>query len=411
MNSKLGYYKVADQIFHNKLQAILYANPTKADVTWHFNDEILDKVNWLQEPEPTVDHFYAARAKQIRENFDYVILMLSGGADSTNMLRSFLNNNLHVDEIIAGAPLSGLKNWTADITDKSANNTIAETTLAQFPLLNDIAQSHPTIKITLHDYFEEILEMKTDAWIYESSAHWIHYSGSTRHSLEKFTHIRNMAEAGKRIAVLYGIDKPIICRSETGNLYTVIMDPVVNVVTPHFKDKYPNVESVLFYYTPDLPEMMVKQAHDVCKWVYQPENSWVKDVMWDRSKPMEFNANVARGGNWQRYIIPCIYPAIATSRAAVWQAQKQGTGFRGGFQIDHWIHRLHSGSRIVQMVESDLLLFIKKIDMKYILTEDKADGFIRFYKYWRIGHESDFLPGIPSNINNTDISKTNLEKI
>jgi hypothetical protein len=44
MNTKLGYYKVGHHIFYNKLQAILYANPTKADITWHFNPDWAEKV-------------------------------------------------------------------------------------------------------------------------------------------------------------------------------------------------------------------------------------------------------------------------------------------------------------------------------------------------------------------------------
>lgn len=399
MNTKLGYYKVGSHIFYNKLQAILYANPTRADITWHFNNEIFDSYDWTNEPAVSLDVIYAERAKQIREQFDYLIIMASGGADSTNVIYSFLNNNIHVDEIIAAAPLSGLKNWNINLTDKSANNTVSETMVAQIPLINKISNSHPNIKITIHDYFEDILKMKTDEWIYESSAHWIHFSGSTRHSLDKFTHIRDMAEAGKKIGVIYGIDKPIICRAESGNLYTVVMDPVVNVVTPHFKDRYPNVESVLFYYSPDMPELMIKQAHEVCRWVYRPENAHAKSVLWDKSKSHAFNTNVERGSNWQRVIIPGIYPSIR-DQYRVWQAAKQGLGFRGGFQIDNWILQMYGQEKFVQMVESDLKLFIKKIDMKYIISEDKADGFIRFYHYWKIGHESKFIskPSIELNL-------------
>lgn len=403
MNTKLGYYKVGHHIFYNKLQAILYANPTKADISWHFNNEIFDNHDWTNEPPVSLDVIYAERAKQIREQFDYVIIMASGGADSTNVIYSFLNNNIHVDEIIAAAPISGLKNWNVNLADKSANNTVSETMMAQMPLMDKISKSNPNIKITIHDYFDDILKMKTDEWIYESSAHWIHFSGSTRHSLDKFPHIKDMAEAGKKIGVIYGIDKPIICRGESGNLYTVVMDPVVNVVTPHFKDKYPNVESVLFYYSPDMPELMIKQAHEVCRWIHKPENAHAKGVLWDKSKSLQFNTNVERGSNWQRSIIPCIYPSTRDQHS-VWQAAKQGLGFRGGFQIDNWILQMYGQEKFVQMVESDLKLFIKKIDMKYIISEDKADGFIRFYHYWRIGHESDFLPKAEFDLN-TDYSK------
>jgi hypothetical protein len=393
MNNKLGYYRVGHHVFHNKLQAILYANPTKADITWHFNEEVFDSCDWTVEPPVSLDMLYAERARQIREQFDYVIVMASGGADSTNVIYSFLNNDIRIDEVIASAPISGLKNWKVDLTDTSANNTITETMVAQIPLLDKLSKTHPNIKLTIHDYFDDIVNLKTDEWIYESSSHWIHFSGATRHSLDRISHIRKLAEAGKRVGVVYGIDKPIICRAESGNLYTVIMDPVVNVVTPHFKDRYPNVESILFYYSPDLPELLIKQAHEVCRWIYKPENAHAKSVLWDKSKSIEFNASVERGGKYQRVIIPCIYPSIE-ERFSVWQAKKQGLGFRGGFQIDNWILRMYKNERFVQLVESDLKLFVNKIDKKYIISDDKNDGFVRFYRYWKIGHESRFMPAM-----------------
>jgi hypothetical protein len=402
MNTKLGYYKVGHHIFYNKLQAILYANPTKADITWHFNNEIFDKYDWTIEPPVTLEMLYAERARQIREQFDYVIVMASGGADSTNVVKSFLDNNIRIDEIVAAAPVSGLKNWKINLNDKSANNTITETLVSQLPFLASISKTHPNIKLSIHDYFEDILEMKTDEWIYEAASHWIHFSGATRHSLDKFTHIKNLAEAGKKIGVVYGIDKPIICRGPSGNLYTVVADPLVNIICPHFKEKYTNVESIMFYYSPDLPELMIKQAHEVCRWNYRPENAHVKAILWDRSKPLAFNANVERGSNWQRAIIPCIYPAFK-DYSKNWQALKQGMGFKGGFQMDDWMFQLHGKERIVQQVESDLKLFNSKIDAKY--KHDGDDGFIRFYHYWRIGHENNFKPHPVEDINitSTDI--------
>jgi len=404
MNAKLGYYKVGDQVFYNKLQAILYANPTKADITWHFNNEVFDNCDWTVEPPVSLDALYAERARQIREQSDYVIIMASGGADSTNVLKSFLNNNIHVDEVVASAPLSGLKNWDVNLSDRTAANTITETMITQMPLMAELARTHPNIKLSLNDYFEDILQMKTDEWIYKFSGHWIHFSGATRHSLDKFTHIKDLAEAGKKISVVYGIDKPLICRGTAGGLYTVIGDPVANIICPHFKDKYPNVESVMFYYSPDLPELMIKQAHEVCRYNYRPENSHVKAVLWDRSKSAEFNSNLLRSSTWHRAIIPAIYPAVK-ERFGVWQAHKQGLGFQGGFEMDDWVMKLHGKEKFVQMVQSDLNLFVKDLDSKYKhpIGDNQYDGFVRFFHYWKIGHENDFIADPYKHINNHSI--------
>lgn len=389
MNKKLGWYTVNGNIFFNKIQAILYANETLANVEWNFNRDIMDKLDWITEPDMSLKDLYANRAKQIRDENDYVILMISGGADSTNMIYSFLNNNIRVDEIVAGAPFSGLNNWKFDRSDTTYHGMVSETKFAQLPLIEKISKSHPDIKITLHDYFEDMITLKTDEWLYDQLGHWIHLSGGTRHSLDKFTHIKNIAESGKKIAVVYGVDKPVICRSNSGNLYSVLMDTATTIVTPHFKDKYPNVESILFYYTADMPYLMVKQAHELCRWMYKSENSYSKDLMWNLSKSKEFNDHPLRGSRWQRSIVSCIY-APTIEHQFMWQADKAGPhGITGGKKIDSWMYTLHKDSKMLQMIESDTKLLTHNINDKYFISKEL--GFKMYTNYWKIGHETEFI--------------------
>jgi hypothetical protein len=398
---KLGYYLVNKKIYLNKLEAILAANSSLSEIQWYYNDHLLDQVTWQTEPDLTLSNLYKLRARQIREKHDYIVLMLSGGADSTNMLRSFIDNDIKIDEVVASAPLSGIQNLKINTSDRSPENTVLETVLSQIPLIKKLSQTNPEIKITINDYFEDILKLKSDSWIYESSSHWIHFSGATRHSLENVKHLRQMADRGKKIGVVYGIDKPIICRSSDGNLYNIIADSVVNIITSHFNEIIPNVESVLFYYSPDLPELMVKQCHQVCRWIYQPENRVLKNtLLWDKSKPEKFNSSSIRNSRWQRAIIPCIYPTLGNFLQNNWQAEKHGLGFTGGKQIDAWMYKLHGESHIVEMVESDLSLLSKSIDRRYFVDGDSNKGFIRFSKFWKIGHEQQFMSRNTIDINN-----------
>lgn len=406
MKSKMGLYKVNHLYFDNKIKAVLYANETKADITWSFNPEILKKINWTKEPEDPLTVFYKRRAEQIRQEYDYIILMCSGGADSTNMLQSFLDHNIYVDEIMAGAPLSGMKNFLLDQNDTSPENTVAETIITQLPLMNSIKQKFPSIKITIHDYFEDILNTfntkHTDEWIYLKGCHWLHWSGSARHSLDKFAHIKDLAEKGKRVAVVYGIDKPVLCRYDNGDLYSVIADSVAQMVSPHFYENYPNVDTVLFYYTPDLPGLMIKQAHELARWIHTNEGLKAKTFMWDTRSPPEIQGNYIRSGSWQRSIIPCIYPTINHSKGIIWQAKKQESGFIGGLQIDYWMVKNHSATIMMDMFNSDLQMFISKIDKKYLdIKQNKIKGFKRFFDYWKIGHESQFFPKETDNDDST----------
>jgi hypothetical protein len=385
--NKFGHYIVNNKIFNNKLHAILHANETLADVDWYFNDAEFNSVDWTLEPNITLEDCYKLRAQQIRDSYDYVIIMYSGGADSTNVLTSFLNNNIKVDEIIAGAPLSGLKNY--DFNKRTdATNQIGETYYAQLPQLEKYHQLFPNVKITIHDYFEDILALKDDSWIYENLGHWIHHSAGARHSLDKFTHIKALAEAGKRIAVVYGIDKPVLGVGRDDNMYVSFMDSIANIVTPHFKDRYTNVESVFFYYTPDMPELMVKQAHVLTKWLYMAGNDNLREkILHDRRKSLAYDPE--KGKHWQRAIVPCIYPGIDHARGLIWQADKQTRDIAGGFQIDDWIPKLHKDLRVNQMVKSDLSLFLKNINDKYFLPD--RTGLSIFMKSISIGSIENFI--------------------
>jgi hypothetical protein len=156
-NDKLGFYTVNGKKFYGKIESIIHANESLSDIQWNFNKEIFNNINWKVEPETSLLEFYKQRAQQIREQYDYVVVMASGGADSTNVIYSFLKNGIHIDEVVLAAPLGGLSNWNWSEKDTSAYNTISETKFAQIPLANEIKLNWPNVKITVNDYFEEML--------------------------------------------------------------------------------------------------------------------------------------------------------------------------------------------------------------------------------------------------------------
>lgn len=382
--NNLGYYKVNNKIFFEKIEAILYANQTLSDIEWFFHDETFSKVDWTVEPTTSLDEFYRLRAQQIRDNYDYVIVMCSGGADSTNVVKSFLDNGIHVDEIVASAPISGLNNHVYNNKNTDAGNTMSETKYAQLPLLDEISTKYPNVKITLNDYFYDIVNYKTDEWIYKCGE-WIHPTSASRYNLEKFTHIKNLAESGKRIGIVYGIDKPVIVQDEDNNIQYVMSDLAVNVPRPPFDIAYPNVEIVLFYWAAEMPLMMVKQSHVLTKWLYNPENARVKCYMRNNAVAdyTTFEQNRLRHSVYERAIVPCIYP---TTHRLIFQGQKPTRMFLG--EHDDWFYKLHNNTKIYQQIESDFFHFIKNINEKYLNVP--RTGFILCTTRYKIGTVDQF---------------------
>jgi hypothetical protein len=384
-NDKLGYYTVGNRKFYGKLDAVLYAQHTLSDINWHFNNEILNAYDWTVEPETSLNELYYKRAKQLREEYDYIIVMASGGADSTNIIYSFLKNGIHLDEVFMGAPLSGLKNFNWDSSDLRSSNLISETKFAQLPLATEIKTNWPNVKVTIHDFFEDMMEYKGDDWMLHGG-HWVHATVS-RYSFERHAHIKNLAESGKKIAKIFGADKPFLIRNETGEIYNSIIDVSCQVgIQKSTLEEYPNLETVYFYLTPDMPEIMIKQSHVLAKWLHSPENIKVKSTMADLRGGDKWNQNEIRFSLHHRANIPIVYPMLEGRDP--FQTFKSFKNFTE-LAHDSWFFDLHGKTKLAEMIKSDINSVRNMIHPKYInpLSNSlKVNSYPRF-----IGHETSFL--------------------
>jgi hypothetical protein len=393
MENELGYYTVNGVNYSNKIQAILEAQRTLTNFTWNYYAEKLNTVNWQEEPQLSLNELYKLRAQQIRDRYDYVICMCSGGADSANIVRTFLNNGIHVDEIVSGAPLSGLNNYNFTDKDNSVTNTASETKYALYPLLNEIAMKFPKVKITFNDYFENIKNYKTDEWLY-SCQDWISVDKPAKGRLDKFKHIVNLAEQGKRIGVIWGVDKPQLRYGADGSIYTLLTDFAVNGVDAPFDKNYPNVDIVLFYWSPDLPELMIKQSHVVAKFIHKKENTWLINQVkhLGSGNPLFYKINTTKDplakSNYQRGIVPAIYGNNVNN---VFQCHKSTKTFI--YQGEDWFYQLHKDTYLHQQIMSDYNLFCKSINSKYLATDIRGNiiGFKGFIQTYRIGHYTQFM--------------------
>lgn len=379
MKDYLGIYYVNNRVYTDKIEAILEANKTTAEITWDFHQSRFRKINWSIEPTASLRDLYKIRAQQIRDEYDYVVVMFSGGADSTNVLHSFLSNNIHVDEVVAGIPLSGLRDFKAT-TDTRASNNASEWFLTTMPYLQNVSQKHPTVKISINDFFETMLDFKTDEWIYKSSDH-IHPTTSARYDLSKLTHIRQLADQGKKIAVIYGSEKPLLIFHDN-NIINSITDVGINVPRQPFADFYSNVDIVLFYTTPQMPQILAKQSHEISKAMYNlPQYQYIKDLIFDTSWTTEKKLSY-ENGILQRAIVPIIYPDINYNS---FQSLKSKSVFMADH--DRWFHDLHKDTRLNQLVTSDFNNFFNSINPAYLRDNKYIQGraFKSYINYYNIG--------------------------
>lgn len=410
MKTELGFYTVNGVKFSNKVSAVVEAKKTNADIEWNYFDDIFNKVNWLAEPLPSLDEMYKARALQIREAYDYVILRCSGGADSNNVLYTFLNNGIHIDEVIAEIPMSGLSNWDFNTSDKRQDNSPSEFKYAQLPLLHEIATKYPKVKITLLDMFEDMIKDSDDG-ILNQCNDTLNLYVRMQSKMERLSHVKDLAEAGKKIAVVSGTDKPVLAAPPDGNIYTIIADQAVNVPNQPFKIQYPNVDRVLFYWTHEMPELLVKMSHVVAREIHKPEHYKIYQAMMDlpkghntfrdeskRDDILNFLLNKHKFGYdkrgyqdnkpftiYERGIVPFIYPT--TWKPDLFQVDKNDPTivFLGG---QDWIRVLHPDSVAVRAVESEFTEFYKTLPSKYMNNGKTA--FKKFLKIYKIGSAEHF---------------------
>lgn len=388
---ELGYYKVGNEKFYNKILAMFRAQQLKVGMEWVFNDDVFAATNWQVEPDTDIDEYYRIRAKQIREKYDYIVIFCSGGADSTNVFYSFVKNGFHVDEVVGSAPMSGLRDWhSPNPTDTSPENTIDETFLTQIPFLKKIEKEYPQTKVTLHDYFDDMLAYKADDWLLKCND-WLHPTMAGRYNLDRLTHLKRIAESGKKIAVVQGIDKPYIVRGRN-NFYLVFRDSIYN--NKYNSVNHPNTDQVFFYHTPELPQMMVKSAHLTAKFLMRPENQAIYDAMVLNDKRITGTDNMPNMINWnvgtyERGIIPAIYPAI---KKYAFQAGKPDRMFLG--KHDHWFYKHHGQTAVWDMMVSDLNNLVNSLDKDFLEYHPLKGllGFKTYKKYYLLGHVSHFEP-------------------
>jgi hypothetical protein len=358
MKDYLGLYTVNEKVFTDKIEAVLEASKTNAEISWSFHEDRFRKINWCNEPKLSLKELYKLRAQQIRDEYDYVIIMFSGGADSTNVLHSFLSNDIKVDEIVSGIPLSGLKGFQASY-DTSSSNNASEWLLTTTPYLKHVAEKYPKIKISINDFFHNMLNFDTDEWLYRSSD-WIHPTTSARYDLSQLTHIRQLADQGKKIAIVYGCEKPYLV-FRNGQIYNAIRDVSINAPRQPFEIYYPNVDIVLFYTDPKMPQICVKQSHEIAKAMFNLDTyKYLKeltfDFSWTNEQRLIYNNSI-----WQRAIVPIIYSDI---NYKAFQVSKS----KNVFMADHdsWFHDLHKNTRLDQLITSDFNNFFKSIKSNYL---------------------------------------------
>lgn len=254
-----GFYQIGQANFTTKILALQHASRTGLPVHFNFNDDTYGRMDWRQQPAAPLVELYRQRALQLRDRYSYLVLCWSGGADSTQILDTFLDNRIRLDELVVSWPVTRTQGRYQPSLDRSNTNMLSEWDFTIQPRLARLKNTHPQLKITIADMLinPNKIEDQEDTIRLAEKHNYV--------TIQRCRDIDAILESRMKqhhhVAAIMGAGPvdPVILDDY---LAIWFLDSATNPF--HRSDITPrgwlrNIE--YFYWTPDMPELAVKQAH------------------------------------------------------------------------------------------------------------------------------------------------------
>lgn len=252
---KYGYWNVTKngiaQPFDRKIDALLAAGED-GQIQFIYNDPVWDSFDRSTIGKVDLDTLYRERALQLRAKYKTLKLYYSGGADSTNILMTFINNGIKLDEIVVKWPKKLVDGsfYTPNSDDFSAYNYWSEWDLAVQPRLEWLKEHHPEIKVTLLDYTDNLTE-KTVV----KTLHSVNFN-----SIVMVHALPGLAPDGDTTGYIFGVDKPYIYL-DNGKIYMFFSDLGMTLLSTSTEEDFKNENKECFYWAPDFPILPFEMAY------------------------------------------------------------------------------------------------------------------------------------------------------
>jgi len=261
MSKKYGYWETQGLKFESKYYALRHATIHNSEVWFKYHNEVWTAFDRSVLGKIPLNVLYRTRAQQLRDKYEYLILYYSGGADSHNVLRSFLDNSILLDEICVKMPkhiLDG-KYYSPNKIDLTARNYWSEWDYSIKPTLDVISQQHPNIKINIKDYIGNSTTKNIEL-LFEKSNHIrpaaMLYSDSVSDS------DLVVSDSGKTVGHIFGTDKPLLLQKENA-AYMFFNDFALSTTTSG-PSNHENGEC--FYWAPDFPILPFEMAYQTSEY-------------------------------------------------------------------------------------------------------------------------------------------------
>jgi len=240
------FYQVDNQKIYSKIKAIELANGDMSRIHFNWMEDTWSSIDWTAEPTESWQSLLKTRCQQIRDKYDYVALWYSSGYDSHTILRSFVDNNILLDELLI-----------YDRRDFFPDPEVAIAITHAEYIKNTY---YPNLKINVVRVSYESLSnfyKKADSdWIYHAGCSLKLGKTSRYFSTTIMPEFISTTEQFNRGDVM-GIDKPkVLIRDD--KWYAFCPD---GSVVDFIGSKQEN-----FFFSSDLPQLHIKQCYMVIRW-------------------------------------------------------------------------------------------------------------------------------------------------
>lgn len=227
-------YKVNNTFFNNIYLALRESRKSGGTVEFYCYDAEFDRFDWANEPEASMDFLMLQHAQHLRNKYERLVLLWSGGTDSHTIYNIFKQGKIHLDEIIIK-------------TDQTEGSIFPEAN-ADWLFTN---HWDPTTKLTKYDDHDPVLrliDLPNEDWVWKNKGDLLKYGMTSTADGVKFLCEKN--HAGTNWRAIGGYEKPRLVYRD-GNWYHRQLGSVLEPTMGHDYIEH-------FFFD---PLIAIKQAH------------------------------------------------------------------------------------------------------------------------------------------------------
>lgn len=264
--NKFGFYYTNNIKTYSKLEAA----EQKQEVYWNFNDEVFSSFDWTVEPDVDLWNLYKERARQLRKQYDHVALFYSGGADSHNMLKAWIDADCKIDEIVHYWDYPSVGNDNPGLNAEILNVAIPHIN----SLKEQLSYKFMHTIIDMMEVNQNFYKKNLDDVPYTMNFWWNAYAMS-RSDFREMPHWKSMIESGKKVAFIYGFEKPFVFYNPNINKHFFMFCDALDNNGPlptMQKNRKNGWFDEFFYWSPDCPLIPIKQSHIIKRFLSEVDD-------------------------------------------------------------------------------------------------------------------------------------------